>query len=785
MTAMTRLTLVGALAAVLAVLPLVPITDRNSWLVPAAFGIALVSLTGWAIRRIGSLNWPVVPAQLGVLMLWLGLLVAADVAWLGVVPTWAWLERLGAVTSEGVAVIMQYAPPVPVERPMLFIIVAGAGLVAIAVELATFGLGQVPLAGLPLALMYGIAASVASEGWSWLWFVPPAVGFLALLITEGRNRVTAWGLSAGPPAQASAGRARPPETDSLARNGRRVGTLALAAAVVVPAALPVLTAGGIGGGFGSGSGGGHTIRTDNPIVDLQRDLTRPDNVPVLRYATDSENPEYIRTAALDVFNGEEWATSDRTVSTLNTGEELPLPPGVSVGEDEPPTAGYNIEVTENFSSTWLPLVYPAYRIDIDGDWQYHAATLDVVADDGENIQGVDYQVDSIVLGRDAAELREAPPSDDPVQFRQQFDRLLELPAETREMLGTFVDEAVGDEANAYEQAAALQSWFRTDGGFEYSLETPPGTSAPALLDFLEDRSGYCEQYAATMAIMARYLGIPARVAVGFTPGEQLDDGTWVVRSHDAHAWPELYFSGVGWIRFEPTPATRTGTPPDWTVPPAEGESTADDEDALAGLEDVPEGQLPPGLQDQFGADAGAAGLADTQSSRWPVILLGLGVVGLVFAAPSAIAWAVRARRWRRAAGDAVAQAEAAWADLRDAVRDAGMRWDRSATPRGIERHVTSRAQLGTGGQRLLNRLAMATERARYAVRADELPDLRRDAAEMRATLLRPLPWWARLRAWLWPVAVSDLMVAAVYAVSDGLAWLDTAGERLRIRLGRG
>src|SRR5690606_2714764 len=145
--------------------------------------------------------------------------------------------------------------------PMLFLLVAGAGLVAIAVELAVFGLRNVPLAGLPLAVMYAIAAAVVREGWSWIWFVFPAAGFLAVLIAEGRSRVTAWGMSAA----SSARRAGQPETDSLARNGRRVGTVALAAAVIVPAALPALTAGGIGSGFGGGSGGGHTIRTDNPI----------------------------------------------------------------------------------------------------------------------------------------------------------------------------------------------------------------------------------------------------------------------------------------------------------------------------------------------------------------------------------------------------------------------------------------------------------------------------------------------------------------------------------------
>src|SRR5690606_28639518 len=75
---------------------------------------------------------------------------------------------------------------------------------------------------------------------------------------------------------------------------------------------------------------------------------------------------------------------------------------------------------------------------------------------------------------------------------------------------------------------------------------------------------YCEQFAASMAIMARSLGIPARVAVGYMPGSNVGDNTWEVKVHDAHAWPELYFEGFGWIRFEPTPSQQTGSPPSWT-----------------------------------------------------------------------------------------------------------------------------------------------------------------------------------------------------------------------------
>ena len=72
-----------------------------------------------------------------------------------------------------------------------------------------------------------------------------------------------------------------------------------------------------------------------------------------------------------------------------------------------------------------------------------------------------------------------------------------------------------------------------------------------------------------MAMMAREVGIPSRVAVGFLPGERVEDNTWEVSIRDMHAWPELYFAGYGWVRFEPTPASVTGTAPSWTVPQAE------------------------------------------------------------------------------------------------------------------------------------------------------------------------------------------------------------------------
>jgi transglutaminase-like putative cysteine protease len=97
-------------------------------------------------------------------------------------------------------------------------------------------------------------------------------------------------------------------------------------------------------------------------------------------------------------------------------------------------------------------------------------------------------------------------------------------------------------------------------------------------DFLAERRGYCEQFAGTYAAVARMLGLPSRVAVGFTPGEQRDDGRYYVQGKYAHAWPEIYFDGVGWVPFEPTPERGNPTEESYTGVAAaqadDGETTA-------------------------------------------------------------------------------------------------------------------------------------------------------------------------------------------------------------------
>ncbi len=114
-----------------------------------------------------------------------------------------------------------------------------------------------------------------------------------------------------------------------------------------------------------------------------------------------------------------------------------------------------------------------------------------------------------------------------------------------------------DAASPFEATVVIERWLRSRGGFAYDQHPPASTGLPPLADF-EQRSkrGYCQHFAGTMTLMLRYLGIPARVAVGFTSGAW-KGGVWTVTDHDAHAWVEVWFAGHGWLPFDPTPGRGT------------------------------------------------------------------------------------------------------------------------------------------------------------------------------------------------------------------------------------
>jgi hypothetical protein len=317
----------------------------------------------------------------------------------------------------------------------------------------------------------------------------------------------------------------------------------------------------------------------------------------------------------------------------------------------------------------------------------------------------------------------------------------------------------------FEQALAIQDYLRGKE-FRYNLAVP-ALSAPGanqLRRFLtEVREGYCEQFAIAMAMMARQVGVPSRVAVGFTSGEIVDN-TWLqITTHDAHAWPELWFPEAGWVPFEPTPrADGTVTLPIYTTPAgrvpagAEGETTQPDPT-------TPEQQPPPDPEAREpdlpdSSDPLAGGGGDQGWLERPLVRAGLAVALLVLLVP-AVKWARNLLARRRAGHrprDAVAES---YAELTAWARDAGIGRRRSETPAAYARRL--HGDFAADADPLVE-LTGLFERAEYAPaepHEDEAAAARRLAHSARAGLAGRLGWRRRLLA-----AVSPRSLVAGRAV---------------------
>lgn len=359
-----------------------------------------------------------------------------------------------------------------------------------------------------------------------------------------------------------------------------MAAVAVTLALLVPLAVPGLSSNSLYAMADGSQLGGETITTTHPLVSLRRDLASTSDRPVLNYTTDVDEPDYLRMYSLDVFDGENWTMSRLRANgdgDLND-EMLPSPPGQSnIGSERAHT---RIRMADGYAADFLPMPYPPRRLTSTGEWYADADTLMVFTTDAP-AQGARYEVTSLVNEPDPDVLTaDLPPDSD-------FDeRYLEVPPEVAERTGDLAESITSDAATTHDKAVALQEWFTSGDRFTYDLSPPPiPAGEDPLTHFLFDsRVGYCEQFAGAMALLARQAGIPARVGIGYTSGTGTGEGSWEVSESDAHAWPELYFQGVGWLRFEPTPASPGG------------QGTATVPDYADGAAPAPPGGQAPGAQ---------------------------------------------------------------------------------------------------------------------------------------------------------------------------------------------
>jgi transglutaminase-like putative cysteine protease len=320
-----------------------------------------------------------------------------------------------------------------------------------------------------------------------------------------------------------------------------IGVPALIGTLVLAALLPTLSLSGFG--FGNGPGGNGPLQLTDPSLDLRRNLNQPQNKEVITYQTDAPGGLYLRLASLPQFNAQGWSNVQ---IRLNSGDQMPQVPGLTNPPGQERTTRISVR---DFRSQYLPMPYAPRSFDAAGDWRYDANSLTVVngENQAESLANLSYTVRSVDVAPDGDALDSAvagTPLDTAVTSPVPSD----LPADLVQLSKQVTENADTPAA----KAAAIQAYLRSSR-FTYSVEPLPGSGYRALENFLlRDRKGYCEQFATAMAMMARVAGIPSRVSVGFLPGKR-DGNTWRVSIRDMHAWPELYFAGYGWLRFEPTP----------------------------------------------------------------------------------------------------------------------------------------------------------------------------------------------------------------------------------------
>jgi transglutaminase-like putative cysteine protease len=771
----------AALATALSAICLGDVFLTGGWFVPVVFAV-LVAGAGNELARRLSAPRPLVP-MIGLLVLSCYLVgrYASDQALLWVLPGPSALDRLAELAQQGNDDINRFAAPISIAPGVEMLAVGGVGLVALAVDTLAVTMRRAALAGLPLLALYTVPASVSPTGVSWEAFALGGAGFLTLLLTEARERLSRWGrplqfaTASGPTEWHGS-----VQTAPLAQVGRRVGAAALGLALVVPAVLPDLDASsfGFGGsGFGPGSGTGNKVSVVNPIINLGQDLRRGRNRPVIRY---EGPPTYLRMVALDVFTGNTWRPSELKVpKDQNVADGLPATLGVDPAVKRE-RHRYTIDIL-GLEDQWLPLPYPTERVDIEGRWVYDTSTFNVFSVNS-SLRGLSYDLTHLRIVPTPAQLRAAGPPPDRVS------RYLDLPLGIPGVVKRVGEQITAGATTDYDKAMALQSWLRDPAEFTYDTHVADtvgdANGGRALAAFLDTRRGYCVHFASAMAVMARQLGIPARVAVGFTPGTREQAGRFVVGLHDLHAWPELYFAGVGWTAFEPTPGERTGNPPPWARPDAAaGGPDATPTSEPSSTESGAPAAAPKDLDSDPSSQQGnGAGQSLWQRYNLPLVptalLLALLVLALV---PFTTRMVVRRLRWRRATTPA-STVVTAWAELRDTLLDHGYTWHPSDSPRGAAARVSKDMALPEEAAQAVRRLATATERARYATELGDVGDLRSDVATTRAALAAQASRWARLRARWLPRSTRAVAVALSERFADGLDAVDIAAAGVKDRV---
>ncbi|HEX5096108.1 MAG TPA: DUF3488 and transglutaminase-like domain-containing protein, partial [Acidimicrobiia bacterium] len=298
--------------------------------------------------------------------------------------------------------------------------------------------------------------------------------------------------------------------------------------------------------LGAGQGAS-VLNTPSPLVSIAAKLAgdRSEN-EVFRVKTDDKLGYYWRVIALDSFSRDDWSlNADRKSASSLRGPTNA--PGSKLVDQ-------SFTLSRTIDPYWLPAAYRPIDIDLEGaNVLPQSSSLFL----NGNLANTRYAVKSEIPGPSLEKLQGVTFAD--LQGQRE---LTELPDSFSERARGKADEKTAGKSTPYDIAAALEAYFQDPNEFTYDTSVDLRSSTNAIDAFLfEQRRGFCEQFAAAFAELARAKGIPSRIAVGYQQGTfDKKSNEWVVREKDAHAWPEVWLGEeIGWYAFEPTPSRFNGT----------------------------------------------------------------------------------------------------------------------------------------------------------------------------------------------------------------------------------
>ena len=461
-------------------------------------------------------------------------------------------------------------------------------------------------------------------------------------------------------------------------------------------------------------------RVVEPLVDVRGRLG--DRSDTVLFSVKSDAPSYWRITSLSEFDGITWGIAEADLDAA--GGALAV-----VGNEDSRFVNQTFDIV-GLQGNMAPAAFEPVQLRAASRSLYYELESGTLLVGATGLStGDSYQLVSAVHEPSPDILAAASTINPPMSGFTALPNNAEI-----EQLRQLAREITASATGPYQRALFLQNYFRDE--FIYSLDTPSITSEDAFLEFIARRTGYCEQFASTFAVMARSIGLPARVAIGFTPGQSDGAGGYIVRSQHAHAWPEVWFDGIGWLMFEPTPGRGAPNASYTGVSPQQDDSAPESPTASTTLPPTTTPTTPTTSPNPIvttpSSIAPSASTTNNERSTWPFIML--AILAVIIGWPLLLRMAVD----RRARTSTRHPVVILW---RRMIAASGVGLPATSTPTEIARRVAA-----SDDDEVPRRLAKAVDMVLFAEREpDEMATLAADAEAWIIARQRSQPMVVRLR----------------------------------------